>query len=154
MLNKEKYFRTRHFYSEHQIWNIDWNIAKTTLNVCMCVMAPFNPAASLILLMKVCQCVLNQRHQQMYFNYYLWRHHVKAFMNATFNYNMLIIEKRCVIMQHLIGVLRLMNIYEISLWYRIFPNYSISSIKFSEIVQILIPNVCVCSVLFCLFSVA
>jgi hypothetical protein len=30
-------------------------------------------------------------------------------MNATFNYDMLIIEKRCAVMQHLIGVLQLMK---------------------------------------------
>lgn len=33
-----------------------------------------------------------------------------------------------------------MNIYEISLWYRVVPNYSVSSIKFSEIVLILVSN--------------
>lgn len=70
------------------------------------------PAASLILPVKFCQILLNHGHQQIYFDYYLWHQlsgHVKAFMNAAFNYDMLIIEKRCAVMQHLIGVLQLMK---------------------------------------------
>jgi hypothetical protein len=53
-------------------------------------------------------------------------------MNATFNYDMLITEKHCVIIYHLIGVLQLMNVYEISLQCRVLHNLSIYSIYYED----------------------